>query len=229
MLAPVNEMACFATPIFESRLPDCDALNQELRSLFLTQEAKGDEFRNLELVPTTRINIFESKWTLFNWKEPCIQRLRQFCVQQLGQVIVQTNGYAPEQVAKFQVQMDTWYHITRFGGYIGMHNHPMASWSGVYCVDHGEDLEEHPDSGVTKFFDPRGGSQVYLDPGNAQLVSPWTTGSTNFKLRAGQLVMFPSYLMHEVSPYFGRNRERITVAFNAMVGYPNPQASAPQS
>ena len=34
----------------------------------------------------------------------------------------------------------------------------------------------------------------------------------NFKLQAGQLVMFPSYLMHEVAPYAGHT-ERITVAF----------------
>ena len=45
---------------------------------------------------------------------------------------------------------------------------------------------------------------------------PFGFGETAFNLRAGQLLLFPSYLMHEVAPYFGQ-RERITVAFNAWV------------
>ena len=34
--------------------------------------------------------------------------------------------------------------------------------------------------------------------------------------QAGQLVIFPSWLMHEVLPYLGE-RERIVVAFNAWI------------
>jgi predicted 2-oxoglutarate/Fe(II)-dependent dioxygenase YbiX len=57
---------------------------------------------------------------------------------------------------------------------------------------------------------------MYLDPGNAHWQSPYGMGDIAFNLRAGQLLLFPSYLMHEVAPYYGQ-RERITVAFNAWV------------
>ena len=40
--------------------------------------------------------------------------------------------------------------------------------------------------------------------------------------RAGQLVMFPSWLYHEVLPYHGQ-RERIVVAFNAWLQDAQPR------
>jgi predicted 2-oxoglutarate/Fe(II)-dependent dioxygenase YbiX len=42
---------------------------------------------------------------------------------------------------------------------------------------------------------------------------PYGHGSINFRLEAGQLVIFPSHLLHEVAPYQGKS-ERITVASN---------------
>ena len=62
-------------------------------------------------------------------------------------------------------------------------------------------------------FDPRLGASMYLDPGNAKLVHPFAFQLINLRLSAGHLVLFPSFLQHEVAPYAG-TRERITVAFN---------------
>ena len=42
----------------------------------------------------------------------------------------------------------TWYHISRYAGSFVAHNHPLASWSAVYCVRAGEAVPEHPDSGL---------------------------------------------------------------------------------
>ncbi|MBK9657707.1 MAG: hypothetical protein IPO66_20725 [Rhodanobacteraceae bacterium] len=42
---------------------------------------------------------------------------------------------------------------------------------------------------------------------------PYAYGPRNFRLAAGQLLLFPSWVMHEVRPYFGE-ASRITVAFN---------------
>jgi predicted 2-oxoglutarate/Fe(II)-dependent dioxygenase YbiX len=67
-----------------------------------------------------------------------------------------------------------------------------------------------------RFLDTRTTASMYLDAGNAHLQSPFSFGEIAYQLSAGQLLLFPSYLMHEVAPYYGQ-RERITVAFNAWV------------
>ena len=54
---------------------------------------------------------------------------------------------------------------------------------------------------------------MYLDPGNSRLAGPFAFQLLNLRLSAGQLVLFPSYLQHEVAPFAGDD-ERITVAFN---------------
>jgi hypothetical protein len=89
----------------------------------------------------------------------------------------------------------------------------MASWSAVYCVRAGEAAAGQPGSGVLRFFDPRGGANAYLDPANAHLQPPFALKPLEFRLTEGQIVVCPSYLFHEVTPFYGRDL-RITVATN---------------
>ncbi|MBI2380119.1 MAG: hypothetical protein HYV16_05115 [Gammaproteobacteria bacterium] len=210
----INITSAFASPIAATYLSDCERLNAELKALFLSREHEGERYRKQLKTPTLQVNIFESEFELFRWPEPAVQELYQFCMQSLMKVVMQLNRYEPEQMRKLEIRDHTWFHITRFGGYIANHNHPMASWSGVYCVAAGENPPEWPDSGVLRFLNPRAGSFMYLDHGNANLQSPFDNSSLNFRLQPGQLILFPSYLDHEVAPFFGSD-ERITVAFNA--------------
>ncbi len=203
----------FASPIITTALPNAAQLNHDLRALFLAREAQGERYRKKVKTRTVQINIFESEFDLFAWPEAAVQHLRAFCLSKLGEAITQLNDYRPDEVAKLKLLVDCWFHITRHGGYISAHTHPMASWSGVYCVTGGERPPEHPDSGVLRFLDARPGANLYQDPGNVNLRQPYNSGSINYQLEPGQLILFPSYLVHEVTPFFGRD-ERITVAFN---------------
>jgi predicted 2-oxoglutarate/Fe(II)-dependent dioxygenase YbiX len=54
---------------------------------------------------------------------------------------------------------------------------------------------------------------MYLDAANAKQVGPFGYGIRNVKFEPGQLVLFPSWVLHDVKPYEG-DAERITVAFN---------------
>ncbi|GAC1620753.1 MAG: hypothetical protein NVS9B10_02820 [Nevskia sp.] len=209
----------FASPIVNTMLPNPAALNRDLRALFLSREAQGERYRKQVKTPTIQVNIFESEFNLFAWPDAPIQHLRGFCLGKLAEVITQLNGYRPEDVATLKLLVDCWFHITRHGGYISGHTHPLASWSGVYCVTPGEQPPEHPDSGVLRFLDARPYANMYQDPGNAKLQMPYGPGSINYKLLPGQLILFPSYLVHEVTPFFGRD-ERITVAFNISLADP---------
>ena len=128
-------------------------------------------------------------------------------------LIRELNGFSQAEMDRLQIHSHTWFHVTRHGGYFGLHNHPMASWSGVYCVDPGEDDGTRPDSGVLHFANPLMMAGMFLDGANHRLRSPYAMQGRSFRLRAGQLVLFPSWVNHEVLPFHGKG-ERITVAFN---------------
>jgi uncharacterized protein (TIGR02466 family) len=216
----------FASPIVHSSLPDCMALNQRLRELFLRWEQDTSQKRSSVPTQVVKVAVYESGFDLFHRPEPEIQQLAQFCLQNLGFVVAQLNGYTDPEMAELRIFHHSWYHLTRSGGYTAQHNHPMASWSGVYCVDPGELVPERPNNGALRFTEARTTASMYLDPGNAQMRSPFGFGDIVFELQAGQLLIFPSYMLHEVAPYYG-GRERITVAFNAWVRYADEPAFEP--
>jgi predicted 2-oxoglutarate/Fe(II)-dependent dioxygenase YbiX len=74
-------------------------------------------------------------------------------------------------------------------------------------------VAEQPDSGLLRFFDPRQGADAYSDPTNLNLLPAFAPRSIQMRLEAGALIVFPSYLFHEVAPFYGRDT-RITVASN---------------
>lgn len=216
----------FATPIVERTMPDCRDLNVRLRDLFLGWEKNPQRKRSSVPTAVIRVGVYESSFDLFSNPEPEIRMLRHFCLNTLGYVISQLNRYGDEEMQRLRIHEHSWYHLTRHAGYTAQHNHPMASWSGVYCVDPGDDVPDRVNNGALRFLDARGASGMYVDPGNAHLERPFGFGALAYLLTPGQLVLFPSYLMHEVAPYFGQ-RERITVAFNAWVREAGQAVDAP--
>jgi uncharacterized protein (TIGR02466 family) len=201
----------FAVPFAEVQLAPCERLNQELEALFLARE--DEEHRNPTPSHIPQAELFESRFNLFRWPDPCVQELRRFVLDSVAQTVLQVTTLRAQDLAALRFQNHTWFHITRHAGSFVAHNHPLASWSAVYCVRAGEDVAEHPQSGVLRFFDPRQGADAYLDPANARLHPPYALASLEFRLTPGQLIIFPSYLFHEVAPFYGRDT-RITVATN---------------
>jgi uncharacterized protein (TIGR02466 family) len=201
----------FASPILLTQHPNPINLNAALEALFLARET--DEFRNKLPSHIPQSELFESAFNLFKWKEQCVVDLRSFMLEYVGAAVAQLNGYSPEQMAQLTLQNHTWFHVTRHGGSFIAHNHPNASWSAVYCVRAGEAVAGRPDSGALRFLDHRPGSNAYLDAGNAKLRREFGFGHQVLRLVAGQLVIFPSYLVHEVATFLGRDT-RISVATN---------------
>jgi len=206
----------FATPIASARIPDAEQLNRELVPLFLDRERAGDAFRHEIRIPTQVGPVFESRFDLFEWPDAPVQRLAEEVHNVLFHVVGRVNGYSTEEMADFTFFYDSWFHVTRAGGYQSNHYHPGASWSGIYAVQVGESVENRPESGQVKFYDPRGAAFMHVDPGNERLEPRYTATPVYLQHRPGQLVIFPSWLMHEVLPYLGQG-ERIVVAFNASI------------
>lgn len=207
----------FAVPVVDIMLPGMESMNARLRELFLTWEADTTRKRLSEPTAVAKQGVYESDFHLFSREHPDLAFLAKLCFQHLGSVVAQLNRYTNEEMAKLRIYNHSWYHITRNGGYTAAHNHPMASWSGVYCVDPGDPAAAGVvNNGSLRFLDMRTSANSYIDMGNAYLSQPYCIADLAYNLMPGQLLLFPSYLVHEVSPYFGQ-RERITVAFNAWV------------
>ena len=157
--------------------------------------------------------MFESRFNLFRWPEPCVQQLRTFVLEGVAQAVLRATDLSREEFGRLKFHNHTWFHITRHAGSFVTHNHPMASWSAVYCVRAGNAGPQRPDSGVLRLADPRSGAAAYRDPANQRLQPPFALRPLELHLVPGQLVVFPSYLFHDVSPFFGTD-VRITVATN---------------
>ncbi|MGB0133103.1 putative 2OG-Fe(II) oxygenase [Dokdonella sp.] len=203
----------FSTPFVRTELPSAGVMNTELRALFLQREREGARWRNPDPSMTINKGLFESNFDLFSWPEPCVQKLHEFCMRKLFAMIGEINGYTNEELYKLESQTHAWFHVTRRNGRFTAHNHPMASWSGVYCVDPGQHDADVPDSGVLHFQNPHQQAAMFRDPANRQMLEAYTMSGRNIHLKAGELVLFPSWMFHEVFPFQGEG-ERVTVAFN---------------
>jgi uncharacterized protein (TIGR02466 family) len=201
----------FATPFGETRLANCERLNRELEALFLARE--NEEHRNPSPSHVPQAETFESRFNLFHWSESCVQELRAFMLNAVAQMVIECTALEARDIAKLSFKNHTWFHISRYAGSFVAHNHPLASWSAVYCVRAGQNVPEHADSGILRFLDVRQGANAYLDPANATLHRPFALAPVELKLQPGQLVIFPSYVFHEVTPFYGDDY-RITVATN---------------
>jgi uncharacterized protein (TIGR02466 family) len=205
----------FSVPFATTTLTSGDALCAQLGALFLQREAEGDRYRN-RTVRDAQQGVFESGFDLHTWPDAPVQQVFGFIHTALAATVQQLSGFTPESWRRLSFDYHSWFHVTRNGGHQGVHNHPMASWSGIFCVDPGDAPADQPQSGAVRFLDTRIGAEMYLDAGNEHLRGQFRQGGYQYLHAPGRLVMFPSYVYHEVFPYRGI-RPRIVIAFNAWI------------
>jgi uncharacterized protein (TIGR02466 family) len=108
--------------------------------------------------------------------------------------------------ARALAMTDCWVNVMGRGAVHGLHLHPLSTISGTYYVAVPEG------SPGLKFEDPRLERFMASPPrlsGARRANRPWVILST----RAGQVVLFESWLRHEVSPNT-QAAERISISFN---------------
>ncbi|MFT6556326.1 putative 2OG-Fe(II) oxygenase [Sneathiella sp.] len=100
----------------------------------------------------------------------------------------------------------SWANIYQKGDYILPHAHSRSTGSLVYVVSMGDEDDRDPMSGKFVISDPRLGVCCQADG---------TYMSNNFMpgFKAGSMIVFPSTVVHMVTPYQG-NKPRITIAWN---------------
>ena len=105
---------------------------------------------------------------------------------------------------------EMWVNVLQAGGQQAMHNHANSFVSGVIYLTH-----SHP-SANTVFMKGPGGSAFAFGNVNATTrMGPFNADKWIMPEAApGDMVLFPSYLLHEVP--VNQGGERISLAFNAI-------------
>ncbi|WP_341702454.1 TIGR02466 family protein [Ferrovibrio sp.] len=101
---------------------------------------------------------------------------------------------------------DCWVNMMAGAVAHGLHLHPLSFISGTYY------LQVPRGSAAIKFEDPRLDRLMAAPPKRSDL-PPHERLHVSVKPKSGQVILFESWLRHEVPPSFTRN-ERISVSFN---------------
>ena len=119
-------------------------------------------------------------------------------------------GYHPDRRPEI---LNMWANIAPRHGYNRSHMHPHSLWSGVYYV------QAPKGAGRIVFSEPRAQvrmvSAVYARPSQER---PESWEQVYFTPVEGRIILFPSWLLHEVEPNMadarGNAADRISVSFN---------------
>ena len=202
----------FATPIYRTNLND-DELRRSVRALILGR--RNDAHRHPQPPQGRHPGVFESRFDFLDGADNVVKALRTVLFTHLQAFLAVVLETEPEAVAMERIRSHSWFHITSTGGYFRAHNHPNASWSLVYCVDNGHEAgdPEEERSGHLVLSDPRFGAAMYLDRFNRRQHRDVSFDGAKYFLQHDELVIFPSFVQHQVEPYCG-DSQRITVAAN---------------
>lgn len=194
----------FPTPVYNHHWSDSQALNAELRELCLRAERRTGQAASG--LARSNVGGWHSTLDFFTWPAEPVRMLRRR-LEALLLDITASVLRADVQPGQLRFQVEGWCNVVRRGQYHALHSHPNAFWSGVYYVTGNEEVEGQPMSGRLELVDPRPAASV----GYSELTTLY--GRFLLNPRAGQVVVFPSWLQHYVHPYQGE-RERISIAFN---------------
>ena len=105
---------------------------------------------------------------------------------------------------------EMWMNLSSRGGHQSIHSHANSFVSGIVYLSEVEDTSRtvfHRDMGGRDFDFSNGHEQSETTPYNADR---WVAND----VQCGDMVLYPSYLLHAVPPNQGE--ERMTLAFNAL-------------
>lgn len=195
----------FGTPVVISDLPDAAALNADLRAVIMQREtthAAGTQHSNL--------GGWQSDWDMDRWGGPAAIKLLAIGRNTANRITTDRHGNAV--VLTWKANM--WANVNRSGHGNEFHSHPGSFWSGVYYVDDGGIDADPSLGGELEFMDPRGPGPAMYAPHLAFGKLGLSVGANEtVRPKAGRLVMFPAWLLHQVRPYRGKAL-RISIAFN---------------
>lgn len=142
-----------------------------------------------------------------------LDRLHQFSTT-FGELKTHLDRHAARFTKLLEMDIDPrelqltrcWVNVMATQTTHSMHIHPLSVLSGTYYV------QTPPKGGALKFEDPRLDSFMASPPRKAG-ASVANLRHVSLKPKAGELILFESWMRHEVPPNHD-NRERISISFN---------------
>lgn len=213
--ANIEAVPLWNTQCFVATNPFHEMLKSELLELIYADADSPHPTVKSDVALTAKNNLAESELDFLDRDDANLQTLNVFLSDLITTVATSVNEpFWPEDAEAASLIVESWYHVTRNGGYHDAHSHPNCSWCGIYYLDIG-DADFNSRNGLNRFYDPRINADHFLDAGSQYLNS---TGIWDIEPVEGQIVVFPSYLKHSALPYFG-DKDRIVIAFNARVDF----------
>ena len=145
---------------------------------------------------STNSYIFETK----------LKKIKEFCEQQIKkyvEIII-----SPSQELEFYIT-ESWINVTKPGEFHHLHYHPNSIISGVFYVN--TVPEDH-----INLTDPNYKVKAIFNLGDQKEYNPWNSTQWWLPVEDNQLILFPSWLEHEVKHVEG-NKNRISISFNTFV------------
>lgn len=185
----------FPTPVVLDQLDGADALNAELEG------AARKRMSEYPAVKRSNFGGWESDKKLLDWGGPAANRL---ATHALDLATANTRSVRGDDV---HWRVNGWVNVFGRGAGVSAHVHGGCYWAAVYYVKIGEGK-----GGRLRLHDPRApGVQMHAPrlrytKAGGELMHP-------IEPVAGQMVLFPAWLIHSVEPWDG-DGERISIAMN---------------
>jgi uncharacterized protein (TIGR02466 family) len=191
----------FATPVITDRMDDAEAINAALEPLILArrQADKG--------IARSNIGGWHSDTQLLRWAGDQVRPVVARMVELADAHIIDVQA-RPGQRRGWM--LEAWANVNETGAANAPHSHAASFWSAVYYVR--IDAGEGGEGGELVLDDPR---MPMIEMHAPFLHFRDTGGERQIRLRpeAGQILLFPSWLVHSVTPLQGDGL-RISIAVN---------------
>ncbi|MHA1529427.1 MAG: TIGR02466 family protein [Alphaproteobacteria bacterium] len=195
----------FPTPVAILAVPDADRINDALEARILARESE------VASVSHSNWGGWQSPTDFPEWCGPEGETVLGMAQNLARGLTADRQGGAPD----LRWRLNAWANVNRLGQGNEFHTHPGAYWSATYYVRDGGASDNPELGGEFEIQDPRGVAPAMLAPMLAFRTAGGQSVGANETIvpRAGNLVMFPSWLSHGVRPYHGQD-VRISIAVN---------------
>jgi len=195
----------FPTPVAVATLTGSATLNAALKRAILERAQAHPSVQH------SNLGGWQSSWDFASWGGSAGDTVLRTAAALASRMTSDRQGRPTD----IKWRVNAWANINRAGHGNEFHTHPGCYWSGTYYVDDGGIGEDAALGGEFEMQDPRGVAPAMYAPmlcfatpggrsaGASELIRP----------KAGTMVMFPAWLLHQVRPYRG-GAERISIAFN---------------
>jgi len=195
-----ERLSLFSIPIQISVCPFFEEIKEELTAEILNLSNLQKDNIESHVAPMGKINLKESAFNLHDSDSLVLQRLFAWIKQEIESVNNSLTGMNFNCTVK-----ESWYHVTSYGGSHLPHQHPNCSWCCIFYIEPGDGTSGHNMFHSKEY-------PGYVDEGYFWFSEAWAPKPTS-----GNLVIFPSLLLHSATPFLENDKQRIVISCNTTV------------